>query len=112
MVPWLSSSQPCENFYRMLRSMSTTFSTVVNCCVLEALYKIRRIELQLGINNKILDNERIIFPKTSIFESSCDKLNGNRLCKEDNIETPSLNKIKIIRSIIKISLNAFVFVQF
>ena len=79
--------------------MSTTFSTVVNCCVLDALYKIRRIELHLDSNNKIFDIERIIFPKTSIFESSCDKLNGNRLCKEDKLETPSLNEIKFIRSI-------------
>lgn len=48
-VPWLYSSQPCESFYRNLRSMSTTGSTIVNCTVLEAFHKLKRIQLQQDI---------------------------------------------------------------
>ncbi|KAE8739775.1 hypothetical protein FOCC_FOCC014722 [Frankliniella occidentalis] len=40
-LPWYFSSQPCEEFFRSLRSMSTTMSTVVNFSMLEMLHRIR-----------------------------------------------------------------------
>lgn len=47
--PWHFGSQPCEQFFRTLRSMSTTLSTVVNFSIRDVLYRIKKIELQEDI---------------------------------------------------------------
>lgn len=44
-LPWLSSSQPCEKMFRKLRSLTSTYSTVVNFSVLEVLRRLNRIDL-------------------------------------------------------------------
>lgn len=45
-IPWVFSSQSCESFFRCMRSMTSTFSTVVNFNVLEILHRLRRIDIQ------------------------------------------------------------------
>lgn len=44
--PSLSSSQPCESTFRRLRSFTSTYSTVANCSVKEALSRVSKIQLQ------------------------------------------------------------------
>lgn len=44
--PFMYESQPCENVFRQLRSMSTVYSTVTNCTVKEAISRISNIQLQ------------------------------------------------------------------
>lgn len=58
--PWLYSSQPCEGFYRILRSFTPCFSQVTNCTVKEMLYRIHRIGLQNDISND--SSNKFIFP--------------------------------------------------
>ncbi|KAJ1529957.1 hypothetical protein ONE63_006685 [Megalurothrips usitatus] len=51
-IPRHLSSQVCERFFCLLRSMSSTESTVVNFTLLELLQKIKRVDL-LYINQKL-----------------------------------------------------------
>lgn len=50
-LPTLFSSQPCESFFRLLRSMTTTYSTIVNTSLLETIYRVKRIQLQDDISS-------------------------------------------------------------
>lgn len=54
-------SQPCEEYYRKLRSLTSTTSTVVNFSVKEVLSRITRIQLLGEISNDSEPN--FIFPK-------------------------------------------------
>lgn len=56
--PWLLSSQPCEKKFRELRSLTSTFSTVVNFSLLEVLHRLTRVELIGKISQ---DTGRILF---------------------------------------------------
>lgn len=60
-LPFLFSSQPCEEFYRKIRSMSPTYSTVVNCSVKGFLARISNTKLQSDIGNDNLS--KFIFPQ-------------------------------------------------
>lgn len=58
--PHLLCSQPCEKFYRQIRSFTSTYSTVVNCSVKEILGRITKIELQNNISSD--EKSGLIFP--------------------------------------------------
>ncbi|KAE8741648.1 hypothetical protein FOCC_FOCC012851 [Frankliniella occidentalis] len=61
-IPWLFPSQPCESFFKRARSMSTTFSTVVNCSMLDFIHRVSRIDFQGEIESRLSD-EGYIFPQ-------------------------------------------------
>ena len=46
-LTWLLGSQQCERFFRAARSMTGSYSTMVNFSFLELLHRLRRIEKQL-----------------------------------------------------------------
>lgn len=50
--PNLYSSQPCESTFRRLRSFTSTFSTVANCSIMEAISRVSKIQLQSEIVHK------------------------------------------------------------
>lgn len=52
-LPYQTSSQDCENFFRSLRSMASTFFTVINLKVHEVLHKIRRLMKLEEIKNSM-----------------------------------------------------------
>lgn len=54
--PEMFSSQQCESIFRQIRSLSSTYSTVTNCNVLELIQKISKIELQNQISHIKLKN--------------------------------------------------------
>lgn len=59
--PWLFSSQPCEALFRSARSMTSTFSTVINFSIKDFLSRIDRI---FFINYVINDLKNVyIFPR-------------------------------------------------
>lgn len=60
-LPFLMSSQTCEEFFRTARSMTSTESTVVNFTLLEFLYRTRRIDLQTFVKHKL--NQSYCFPR-------------------------------------------------
>lgn len=45
LMPWLMSSQPCEKTFRAIRSMTSTFSTIVNYSMLDILHRLHRIQM-------------------------------------------------------------------
>lgn len=49
--PHMLCSQPCESFFRLVRSLTTVFSTVVNFSLKEILNRISRIQLLSEISN-------------------------------------------------------------
>lgn len=48
-LPHLFESQPCESMFRQFRSFTTTYSTVTNCTVKEAISRISKIQHQNDI---------------------------------------------------------------
>lgn len=69
------SSQPCENTFRSLRSITSTLSTVVNCTVLEALHRMRRIQLisEIGVYPFEVHKEEIKIPRAGVMNASMDR---------------------------------------
>lgn len=66
LLPHLLDSQPCESFFRQLRSMSTVNSTVVNCSMKEILHRVNRINFQ----SEITLNKSFIFPRVKTINVS------------------------------------------
>ena len=48
-LPWMLGSQTCEKTFRIIRNMSSTFSTVLNFSVLGLLRRLRQLEIQLTL---------------------------------------------------------------
>lgn len=92
-MTYLFDSQPCESFFRQIRSFTSTYSTVVNCSVKEILGRIKKIQLQNDIANKSAFN----FPRIKILNEISD----------DAIELPS--KVDIIDQVEKSKRRAIKF---
>lgn len=60
-MPELFSSQPCEAFFRKIRSYTSTYSTVANCTVKEIMDRINKLQLQSDIPT--YNSENFIFPR-------------------------------------------------
>ncbi|XP_030753635.1 uncharacterized protein LOC115880545 [Sitophilus oryzae] len=60
-LPWLFSSQSCEKIFRETRSMSSTFSTVINYTLLELLRRLKRIQAMHEISTDL--GAEFIFPR-------------------------------------------------
>lgn len=61
-LPWLMSSQCCESLFRQLRSMGSTFSTVINMSMLDMLHKLKRLQIIETAPDQLDDFE---FPRNS-----------------------------------------------
>lgn len=60
-LPTLFNSQHCENLFRQVRSLSSTFSTVTNCSIKEFAERISKIQLQSDVMSRVGSN--FIFPR-------------------------------------------------
>lgn len=96
-LPWLFSSQACEEFFRAARSMTSTLSTVVNFSIYEFINRAKRIEFSLYATNK-LAKEGYQFPKDqrkaeegNEFEWFCLM---NSLPSDDEIEATILDAMR------------------
>lgn len=74
-------SQECENFYRLLRSSTSTYSTMVNFSLLDVLYRIKRVNLQNEIIGDLKDD--FVFPRHQ----------GNVAGVGANISLPTIDEI-------------------
>lgn len=70
-IPTLFSSQPCEETFRQMRSMSTINYTKINFTLLELIHLIGRVKLQNDIIHSKLANVKVFFPR--------DRMNKARL---------------------------------
>ena len=59
-MPWLLGSQCCEKAFRVTRSMTSTFSTVINFSMLGILRRLHRLQIQLSLES---DDTGIIYPR-------------------------------------------------
>lgn len=50
-LPHLYSSQPCESFYRKMRSLTTTNSTITNFSIKEFSHRVSRVQILNEISN-------------------------------------------------------------
>lgn len=57
-ITWHYSSQTCEELFRTTRSMTTTYSTVVNFTMKDILRRLTRIELLNIIQNDLHNNQQ------------------------------------------------------
>ncbi|KAK3929383.1 hypothetical protein KUF71_018020, partial [Frankliniella fusca] len=61
LIPHLIGSQPCEQLFRALRSLTTTHVTVCNFSMQKMLARLRRIELQCRVVSSV--GETFTFPR-------------------------------------------------
>lgn len=103
--PQMLGSQQCESIFRQIRSLSSTFSTVTNCSVLDIMHRMSKIELQNQISHFELKHwkfPRIGLPSSSYFPTT-DRNGKNRIgapvqlpTKEEIISEIELAKIEAI----------------
>lgn len=70
-LPFLYNSQTCEEFFRQIRSFTSTYSTKANCSVKEILERISKIQLL----NDITTNTTFKFPRVRNMHQFSDQIN-------------------------------------
>lgn len=70
-LPELFGSQQCESTFRQFRSMTSTYSTVVNCTVKESAARISKIQLQNEIMHTLSKN--FVFPRLKHQSNTSDQ---------------------------------------
>lgn len=80
----LFESQPCEQTFRQLRSMTTLNWTKVNFTVLELTHMASRIDLQNDIIYSRMKNSGIVFPR---IENRTEKMPHFALPSDEEILT-------------------------
>ena len=81
-MSWLLGSQSCEKTFRSLRSMTSTFSTVVNCSLLVLPQQKHKLHIQEECQSKTGDARNIRFPRQERY--------GNKKDGENKYVTHSL----------------------
>jgi len=61
-LPWLLGSQACEQTFRAARSMTSTFSTVINFSTLGLLQRLHRLQIQLQLKSETRETD-IVYPR-------------------------------------------------
>lgn len=102
-MPWIYNSQPCENFFRCVRSLTTVFSRVANCSVKEILERMNKMQLLGDISNDATTN--FVFPrKLNSSEQTFGSTEPTLPCKDDIFESIEASKKKAIKDAINIGL--------
>ena len=68
-IPWMLGSQTCERTFRSLRSMTGTFSTVINFSMLGLLQRLHKLYIQEEIMSESKSNG-ITFPRQEKYSNS------------------------------------------
>ena len=84
-LPWLLGSQPCESTFRAARSITGTFSTIVNFSLLGFLQRLHRLQIQLQLELESFETG-ITYPRV---EKHLTKIGH----KEDAAEKVSLSDV-------------------
>lgn len=101
--PWLYSSQPCESFFRQIRSFTPCYSTVTNCSVKEIIDRIHKIELQNEISRD--STTSFVFHQKKIDSKNSSTKSVFELPNEQEIlETINECKIQAIKDSIEFGL--------
>ena len=84
-LPWFLGSQSCERLFRSLRSMSSTFSTMVNFSLYGMLQRLHKLQIQEECHSKVGDAAPIRFPRQERY--------GRRKDGDDKYRTFSVSGI-------------------
>lgn len=101
-IPTLLDSQPCESLFRQIRSFSSTFSTIVNCNMLDAMHKIRKVQLQSDIINSC--SGTIKFPRFEKKKERTHSSQSHYLSKSDIIAEIERAKTDISEDLVKLGI--------
>ena len=71
-LPWMLGSQPCERLFRSARSMSSTFSTMVNFSLLGLLNRLHRLNIQCTLESEA-EQTGIMHPRVETHKKSGSK---------------------------------------
>ena len=110
-LPWKFGIQQCESFFRNLRSMASTYSTIVNCSILEAVYRIKRFQFlaDISVMDFSLKGQTFFFPRTRHLNTSYECEDTNLLSftplLERNCSIPSFEQVQ--REILKAKNDAY-----
>ena len=88
-IPWLLGSQSCGKIFRVTRSMTPTFSTILNFGMLGLLQRLHRIHIQYCLENDLETCESITYPRK---EAHKDK-DGHQKSTMCDLQTISNHKI-------------------
>ena len=94
-IPWLLGSQSCEKIFRAARSMTPTFSTVLNFGMLSLLQRLHRIHIQYCLENDSETSEIIKYPRKEIHKDK-DGHDRANLC-----DLSTISNSKIIETVNK-----------
>ena len=83
--PWLLGSQPCKKGFRAARSMTPTFSTMVNFNILGLLRRIHKLQIQIEIEYQS-SSTGIIFPNTTAKDNDRENQHSVKTITNANIE--------------------------
>ncbi|CAG9765770.1 unnamed protein product [Ceutorhynchus assimilis] len=85
-IPWISTSQPCESLFRAARSITSTFSTVINFSIPDFMSRIDQIFYINSVINDLCDE--YIFPREK-------KTYGKNvvLCSDEELNNIDINLI-------------------
>lgn len=104
-IPPLFNSQPCEQFYRKLRSFTPTFSTIVSCTVKQMLSRVSKIHLLDEISHIETGSYGIIYTdKKKKMKSSKLKCPNELPSKKAIFEAIGESKSLALRTAIKMGL--------
>lgn len=76
-LPWLLGSQPCEATFRAARSMTGTFSTIVNFSLLGFLQRLHRLQIQLQLETESSETG-ITYPRVEKHNAKIGHKEGNK----------------------------------
>ena len=88
-MPWLLGSQCCEKAFRTIRSMSSTFSTVINFSMLGMLRRLHKMQIQMKLESET-DVSGIFYPNVEAHK----KKDGHEQMKSFDLSTISNENIE------------------
>ena len=88
-LPWLLGSQSCEKIFRSARSMTSTFSTIINFGMLGLLRRLHRLQIQSRLQSQS-EETGIVYPQVCKHKS---KDGGENVCANFALDAISDSKI-------------------
>ena len=98
--PWLLGSQPCKKGFRAARSMTPTFSTMVNFSILGLLRRIHKLQIQIEIESQS-SSTGIIFPNTTAKGNDRENQHSVKTITNANIEEAVRSALQKAKNSIK-----------
>ena len=101
-VPWLLGSQCCERTFRTVRSMSSTYSTMINFGMLGLLRRLHRLQIQFSLESET--DSGIIFPRVLKHQAKGGENSFNKCCLMDITNEKVLSALKKPEKMLKYQL--------